>query len=210
MTPLRRTCSAIVAAVVVSLSAWTVPNCSLSQVDGAAVERGGAELALTISGGVSLGSYEAGYLYLSTQTVRHTEGRYRLRLLTGASAGSVNALIAAINSCRPANYDPHSDLGWGIWGGLGFEDLFDPEQVGPSNVFTRDGLERAVQQVRRTWNEGLANDCDVVVGISATRLRSYPVALNEALSLPRQEEKFVVRIRGRGPGVPRLSATTSP
>ena len=187
---------------VAALASWNVPTRSLSQGNAADAERGGADLSLTISGGVSLGSYEAGYLYLSTQTVRHTKGRYVLRLLTGASAGSVNALIAAINSCRPNNYDPQSDLGWGLWVGLGFDDLFEPEQVGPTNVFTRHGLERAVEKMRRVWNEGLASDCDVVVGISATRLRSYPVALNEALSLPRQEEKFVIRIRGRGPGLP--------
>ncbi len=175
---------------------------SLSQGNGVNAERGGADLSLTVSGGVSLGSYEAGYLYLSTQTVRHTEGRYKLRLLTGASAGSINALIAAINSCRPVNYQPQRDLGWGVWVGLGFDDLFKRDQVGPTNVLTRDGLERAVEEVRRVWNAGLPSDCDVVVGISATRLRSYPVDLNEALSLPRQEEKFVIQIRGRGPGVP--------
>jgi len=184
------------------LTAWSVPTSSLSQGNALDAERGGAELALTISGGVSLGSYEAGYLYLAIQTVRHTEGKYRVRLLTGASAGSVNALIAAINSCEPLNYDPQRDLGWRIWVDLGFDDLFDPDQVGPTHVFTRRGLERSVQDVRRVWNQGLSSDCDVVVGISATRLRSYPVSLNEALSLPRQEERFVLRIRGRGSDVP--------
>ncbi len=184
------------------LTSWAVPARGFGQVLRTATEMGGTELSLTISGGVSLGSYEAGYLYLSTQTILHTKGKYRLRLLTGASAGSVNAIIAAINSCRPPNYDPRHDLGWGVWVGLGFDDLFDPAEVGPTNVFSRVELEHAVEHLRRTWNEGLPSDCDVVVGVSATRLRSYPVALNEDLSLPRQEEKFVIQIRGLGPGVP--------
>lgn len=189
----------VAAAVAFVLS--TVPTRALGQDTIVGAEQGGTEIAFTVSGGVSLGSYEAGYLYLTTQTLRHTDGRYRLRLVTGASAGSVNAVISAIDSCRPAHYEPQEDLGWGIWVALGFEDLFVRDEVGPTNVFSRQGLKRSVEDVRRIWNEGLAADCDVVVGISATRLRSYPVALNEALSLPRQEEKFVLRIRGRGPGV---------
>ncbi|MEM7136086.1 MAG: patatin-like phospholipase family protein [Myxococcota bacterium] len=162
----------------------------------------GRELAVTISGGVSLGAYEAGYLYLTTQTARHSRGRYDLRLVTGASAGSVNAVITAMNFCRDDNQDPTKDLGWSLWTGLGFEQLYDKKQVGPTNVFTRDGLRFAVEEVRRVWNEGLPTSCDMVLGISATRVRSYPVELNDSLSLPRQEEKFVIRMEGRGPGVP--------
>ncbi|MGB5809161.1 MAG: patatin-like phospholipase family protein [Polyangiales bacterium] len=168
----------------------------------AQMPRGGSEVSLTISGGVSLGAYEAGYLYLMSQTLRHTDGRYNLRLVTGASAGSVNSLIMAMNFCRPDNFSPTEDLGWSLWTGLGFEQLYDKKQVGPTNVFTRDALLQAVDEVRRAWHEGLPEDCDVVLGISATRLESYPVELNDSLSLPRQEEKFVVRMRGRGRGRP--------
>lgn len=194
-------CTSKCFAVVLGMAVWNTPVISRSQPD-EATAAAGADLALTISGGVSLGSYEAGYLYLSTQTVRHTQGRYTLRLLTGASAGSVNALVTAINSCRPPNRDPHEDLGWRTWVELGYEDLFQADQVGPMNVFTRKGLEEAVERVRQVWDHGLSVDCDVVVGISTTRLRSHPVALNEALALPRQEEKFAFRIRGRGEGQP--------
>lgn len=162
----------------------------------------GREVALTISGGVSLGAYQAGYLYLMSQTMRHTRGRYNLRLVTGASAGSVNSVITAMNFCRPDNQDPTKDLGWSLWTGLGFDQLYNKKQVGPTNVFTRDALRGAVEEVRAAWNEGLPEDCDVVFGISATRLQSYPVELNDSLELPRQEEKFVVRMQGRGPGVP--------
>ncbi|MEM7433817.1 MAG: patatin-like phospholipase family protein [Myxococcota bacterium] len=169
---------------------------------GLSLEPGGNEVALTISGGVSLGAYEAGYLYLMTQTMRHTRGRYNLRLVTGASAGSVNSLIAALNFCRPDNKDPTQDLGWSLWMDLGFDQLYDKKRVGPTNVFTRDALLEGVEKVREVWDQGLPNDCDVVIGISATRVESYPVKLNDSLSLPRQEEKFVIRMQGRGPGVP--------
>lgn len=170
--------------------------------EGDAPMPGGGEVVLTISGGVSLGAYQAGYLYLTTQTMRHTRGRYNLRLVTGASAGSVNSVITAMNFCRPDNHDPTDDLGWSLWTDLGFDQLYNKKEVGPTNVFTRDALASAVEEVRAAWNEGLPTECDVVLGISATRLQSYPVELNDSLSLPRQEEKFIVRMRGRGLGTP--------
>ena len=48
-----------------------------------------------VSGGVSLGSWEAGfmYLYLEAQKARP---QHEVRIVTGASAGSANALVSAI------------------------------------------------------------------------------------------------------------------
>src|SRR5262249_32845692 len=57
-------------------------------------------IALTASGGVSLGAYQAGYLYFATETVRRTPTAPPLRLVTGASAGSINAFLTAVSSCR--------------------------------------------------------------------------------------------------------------
>jgi predicted acylesterase/phospholipase RssA len=49
-------------------------------------------VALTVSGGVSLGAYEAGYLYCILAAQRANPGSFRTVIATGASAGSVNAL----------------------------------------------------------------------------------------------------------------------
>ena len=130
-----------------------------------------------------------------TRTISTAPGNGRLR-------GGVNALISAINSCRPDNSDPQQDVGWSLWTGLGLDELFDPTAVSPNGVFGRGGFSDTVKEVRAILDEGLPTDCDVVLGVSATRLESYPVEINESLSLPRQEEKFVVRIQGQGPGLP--------
>ena len=64
-------------------------------------------LAITISGAVSLGSYEAGVLYEICEALRqHNENpeasanpadRIEIDVLTGASAGGITAVIAAQN-----------------------------------------------------------------------------------------------------------------
>ena len=50
-------------------------------------------LGLTVSGGVSLGSFEAGYLYYLFEALKLNPGLADPRIFTGASAGSVNALL---------------------------------------------------------------------------------------------------------------------
>jgi len=160
------------------------------------------DLGLVISGGVSLGSYEAGYLYLTGEALKHTHGRYRARLFTGASAGSANALIGAIESCRAPNSSPLADPGYQAWVEVGYRELFDPATVGPTHIFTRAPLQRAIERLRRIYLQGLPDDCDVVVGVSTTRTHALPVRLHGGLRLPRLSEKFAVRIRGRGLGRP--------
>ena len=58
--------------------------------------------AMTISGGVSLGAYEAGLNWAVIELMRNHTARQAPRLLgvTGASAGSINALLTAIRWCE--------------------------------------------------------------------------------------------------------------
>src|SRR5688572_11771118 len=67
-------------------------------------------VSLTVSGGVSLGAYEAGYLYYLSETIKLNPERTRLAVATGASAGSINALLAAIEACGEAEPDPTKTL----------------------------------------------------------------------------------------------------
>ncbi len=158
-------------------------------------------LGLTISGGVSLGTYEAGFVYLYLEAQK-AKPRQQLKIVTGASAGSANSLIAAISSCQPPNPWPFDDLGWLVWGDIGFRDLFDRKHATGASLFTKDALDRSFERVRTTWKQGLPESCDVAVGIVVTRLTPRQVELQKGLSVPRLEEKFVVRIQGRGPGKP--------
>ena len=52
-------------------------------------------VAITISGGVSLGSYEAGLTWGFIRYLRASDAAPDLAAVTGASAGAANALMAA-------------------------------------------------------------------------------------------------------------------
>ncbi len=158
--------------------------------------------SITVSGGVSLGAYEAGFLFYALTAGQH-DPAIDLRLLTGASAGSLNALVAVLTACGPAGGSPTRSPFWSTWIPVGFDEMFTPEGASPLGVFSRDWLERGGAELERVWNEGIDPDCDVVLGVSATR--AEPRVLQAAagrLELPQMEEKFTVRVRGRGPGRP--------
>jgi predicted acylesterase/phospholipase RssA len=98
-------------------------------------------VAFTVSGGVSLGAYEAG---LSWATVRYLaavrEGRAevgalfrpRLAAVTGSSAGAVNALLAAATWCaRPERAgDVDANLLLSAWIDLDFDELLPRAATG--------------------------------------------------------------------------------
>ncbi len=175
--------------------------CALAAAPAAAATAPTAS-SITVSGGVSLGAYEAGFLFYALTAARG-DGAVDLRLLTGASAGSLNALLAVLAACRPAEPSPTRSIFWNTWIPVGFDRMFVPSATTPLGVFSREWLERGGADLERAWNQGVDPGCDVVLGISATR--AEPRVLHAAagrLELPRMEEKFAVRIRGRGPGRP--------
>jgi hypothetical protein len=94
--------------------------------------------------------------------------------------------------------------------------LFQPERVTATSVLTRVPVQRAMERLGRHFRAGLRADCDVVLGVSVTREVAAHSALSNratraSLEIPRQIERFVVRIRGRGPGrVPQLENYVDP
>ena len=185
--------------------AMRLPALALALLSGSAVADTPPPLGITVSGGVSLGTWEAGALYLYGEALKLSPRR-QLRVVTGASAGSMNALGAALSSCRAPNPYPRRDLGWRVWQPNGFEQLFDKKRATDEALFTRDSVSRTFEEVRSVWNEGLREGCDVVFAATVTRVKPRQVKLQEGLSVPRSLETFVVRIEGRGPGrAPKLS-----
>lgn len=162
-------------------------------------------VALVVSGGASLGVYEAGYLYALAEVLKR-EG-IPVRVATGASAGSGNALFSALASCDKPNARPTTDLGYRFWSRTRVADLFDPEaSTAISTLTARPGVEIMRQLTHDLWERGLPESCDVVLGIPVTRLAPLDVALRPGsqLSAPRQLLRFTIRIRGRGMGRPPL------
>ncbi|WP_163867492.1 patatin-like phospholipase family protein [Myxococcus eversor] len=168
-------------------------------------------VSLTVSGGVSLGVYEAGFLYYALASSRGSQ-RVDLRLLTGASAGSLNSLLAVMAACGAEAPSPEKSLFWRTWIPIGFDRLFIPSSTSPLGIFSRDALEHGATGIEEVWKKGLTPSCDVVLGVSTTRAEPRVLwAANDRLPLPRIEEKFAIRIQGRGPGKPpRATNYTTP
>ncbi|QSQ19473.1 patatin-like phospholipase family protein [Pyxidicoccus parkwayensis] len=167
--------------------------------------------SLTVSGGVALGAYEAGFLAYASASSR-ADSIERMRLLTGASAGSLNVLLGVLAICGEEAPGPTQSLFWDTWIPVGFERLFVPEDVTPLGAFSRAWLEAQSRRIEAAWNRGLSPTCDVVLGVSVTRVEPRLVHVaGGRLSLPRMEEKFALRIQGRGPGLPpRVTNYTAP
>jgi hypothetical protein len=158
-------------------------------------------VALTVSGGVSLGAYEAGYLYYSLAAERANPGVSRVIIATGASAGSVNALLSLRASCAGSTLDPRQSLFHKVWVPMGLGQLFRPEDASPVAAFSQRSFQHVGAMVEQELSAGFPESCDVVLGIVASRLSPRLLEAAEGrLKVPVTEERFVVRIRGRGAG----------
>jgi hypothetical protein len=168
--------------------------------------------SITISGGVSLGSYEAGLLYYVVEAMRLNPSAATPRIVTGASAGSVNGFMTILQSCGAAVPDPTASLLWSAWIPLGLEKLHVAGQAQGTSAFSRAAFDAPLGAIARAWSAGLPQTCDAVFGLSVTRLVPRVVTTEgERLRLPRVEEHFVVRVQGRGAGkTPRLTNYVDP
>lgn len=112
-------------------------------------------------GGVSLGSWQAGYLYLVTEVLKRRAtalglptDRSVFTTATGASAGAVNALSYGVEGCRRAFRSPEETLGFQIWverlalfGAPGRPGLFD-EQENPLALFNDEPVQESLELAR--------------------------------------------------------------
>ncbi len=161
-------------------------------------------VSLVVSGGVSLGAYEAGFLYQLVEILKASPGAFDLKVATGASAGSINGLLALLSSCSARSIDPRGSLLYKTWADVGFPYLLEGERASPIALFSRQSVQEVSDRIARRFGQGFAETCDVVLGVSTTRLapRKESLVGDPALRLPRSEERFVVRLRGRGEGQP--------
>ena len=159
-------------------------------------------ISFVVSGGVSLGAYEAGFLYYLVESLKRMPELFDMKIATGASAGSINGLLAMLATCDARSDDPRESMLFRTWSDIGFPGLWDPKQSSPIALFSRKSMQEVAERIGKRIDAGFPTACDVVVGVSTTRLSPKKEALapRSPLELPRNEEKFVVRIRGRGPG----------
>jgi len=167
-----------------------------------------AKYSLTVSGGVSLGAYQAGFLYYVLAANQVNSGRAaELKIATGASAGSVNSLMSLRYACGGLPLDPRQSLFARVWLPLGFRELYRPREVQALGAFSRSAFEEGAALIEEELRGGLPAGCDVVLGVAVTRVKPRELKLaGGRTTIPRTVEKFVLRIQGRGPGkMPRFT-----
>ena len=153
---------------------------------------------LTISGGVSLGAYEGGQLYFLMNHLRARTPPAELAVVTGASAGSLNGLIAIMSSCGLRQEAPLDSLAYRVWHSVDLAGLARPSEVTPISVFSRKAFGPAIAAIKQAWMEGVDEKCDILFGVSVTRRTPIQQQVRPGLVVIRQAENFVFRIQGRG------------
>jgi len=132
---------------------------------------------MVISGGVSLGAYEAGYNWamikmLSEIKIKNPNIDPQLRSVAGASAGSINALLSAVYWCQkesiPYENSVDDNLFYETWVHLGIEDLMikgeNPDNK--STLFTRKALKDKARKIMDHMGKPIYNEgCEIPMGL---------------------------------------------
>ena len=140
------------------------------------------DFSLIISGGVSLGAYEAGYNWaiikmLTKIKENNTLIEPNLKSVAGASAGSINAFLSAMYWCQKESVSLHNsvddNLFYETWVNLGIEDLAikgaDPKNK--NSLFTRKGLEKKAQKIIKHLKKPIfKKGCEVPLGVAVTKV----------------------------------------
>ena len=118
----------------------------------------GERIALTLTGGVSLGAYEAGLAWTTVRLLRSDDAPLppgELVALTGASAGGINALLAAAFWCEDDGEHRDDSVDDNLfllaWPRVGLGQLLpeDPSAYGPDDgVLAGAPLERVLELIR--------------------------------------------------------------
>lgn len=160
-------------------------------------------LTLTISGGGSLGMYQAGQLYYLSELYKANPGLATYRTLTGTSAGAINSFVGVMALCSAPVPDPRDSPTYRTWAPVGLDSLYRRDTVDIDGIFDREqGLGPPVDELRALWAAGLPEDCDLNWGAAVSRLIPRNVPLASGFDAPMGLEHFAVRIQGRGPGRP--------
>ncbi|WP_223754836.1 patatin-like phospholipase family protein [Myxococcus sp. RHSTA-1-4] len=174
---------------------------------------------LVVSGGISLGAYQAGFISTLVRfwSVARRDGGAGLgdptpRVWTGASAGAVNALLGGLASCDPAfeqpQWSPEESLFWTVWvKQLDLEMLLPQDDPDRSNhLFSAPHMELTLAEIEKeAKTKRFRPDCSFAFGLTVTNLRGRDVPFgwggpDSKAELTRVTEKLVVQVMTRGDG----------
>ena len=171
--------------------------------------------ALVVSGGVSLGSYQAGATWAFIYALRNRDALERARretatlarfptpptwtldVLAGASAGNINAVLAAAEYCSAAmSNDPERSLLWQFWLAIGWSSLVQGPVKQPNlAAFSRAAAAPTWMSLDSTLQRGATRaDCDLLLGITTTKLTPHLVHVGPGIDVPIQRFAGVFRL----------------
>ena len=145
-------------------------------------EREKLEVSMVIAGGISLGAYEAGYNWALINILKreHATNEHidpELRSISGASAGSINALLSAMYWCQKDSVllknNVDDNLFYETWVNFDIEDLVvtgnDPDNK--SALFTQNGLRKKGDKIIEHLKQPIfKKNCKVPFGVAVTKV----------------------------------------
>ncbi len=192
--------------------------------------------ALVVSGGISLGAYQAGFISTLVRfwSVAQREGAESglgnpaPRVWTGASAGAVNALLGGLASCDTAfaqpQWSPEQSLFWTVWIDQLDLDRLLPEERDDApqgtHLFSEPHMRDTLQLIlEKSKQARFKDDCTFAYGLTVTNLQGRDVPFGAGgpesqFKLKRVTEKLVVQVMTEGEGkitarLPFLEGATS-
>ena len=167
-------------------------------------------LSMVISGGVSLGAYEAGYNWAMIKMLSNIKHKSKvvspkLRSVTGASAGSINALLTAMYWCQKPQFTKNNtiddNLFYSTWVELGLNELIikgrDPKNK--STLFSRRALKKSANAILQHLKEPIYEEgCEVPLGFSVTKATPITTEFqNSGIKIQNQHFSIPLTIKER-------------
>ncbi|HEX6040426.1 patatin-like phospholipase family protein [Longimicrobium sp.] len=184
-------------------------------------------LITTFSGGISLGAYQAGVDWALLEFYRGA-GRdprfarewrlpqFRFGTAAGASAGNINALLWAIETCTTQQraQPPEQSLFWTVWTDVDVERLLpvNPRPGAELALLDRGFIDSLTDTIAaRTRSGALARGCKRPLGLTLTRVMPETQRLG---GIPFRSQRYVVPlvagVEGRAEGQARRMVFTRP
>lgn len=218
----------MIAAAGLALSPTTIVNIALADDSAgdhctgcptlAPTKSGALPRAAVISGGVSLGAYQAGFLeyFLRYQRVVSNDKSFRNLLQTdvpvdsstpndfyisGASAGSITALMTGLRQCYEPDPDVEKELMFTVWKGISLPKMLAQTKAEPDSLVGKASIEGQLATIQEQWDKITTwRPCSVYFGATVTRLTPRDMSISETLpnrvgaTVPKLTEKFLVHI----------------
>ncbi|MBN1758920.1 MAG: patatin-like phospholipase family protein [Chitinispirillaceae bacterium] len=182
------------------LKSWIVYLLFFSYISVSADAKPPLSIGVTVSGGVSYGSYQAGYHYVANDWLRMNRNVCRVRVVTGASAGAINALLTVLSIADTGFVSDTGSLFYKSWIPISYQRLNCGKS--PIGLLGRDYFYVLRDSIiRPAVNIPPPGDTvDIVLGVTGTRVEPTHIRLTDRLELPTVEQKFTIRMTRNSTG----------